>query len=59
MVNGAKEKGLENAFWFDNQEALVDKIEEIAQSGDVLVFKASRAMHLENVISELYKRWES
>ena len=59
MVNRAKEKGLENAFWFDNQEALVDKIEEIAQSGDVLVFKASRAMHLENVISELYKRWES
>ncbi len=59
IVNGAKEKGLENAFWFDNQEALVDKIEEIAQSGDVLVFKASRAMHLENVISELYKRWES
>ena len=58
-VNGAKSKGMKNAFWLENQDALVDKIEEIAESGDVIVFKASRAMHLENVISELYKRWES
>lgn len=58
-INGAKANGMENAFWFETQEELVDKIDEIAESGDVIVFKASRAMHLENVISELYKRWES
>ncbi|MDE5670793.1 MAG: UDP-N-acetylmuramoyl-tripeptide--D-alanyl-D-alanine ligase, partial [Eubacterium sp.] len=43
MVNRAKEKGLKNAIWFENQEALIDKIEEIAENGDVIVFKASRA----------------
>lgn len=59
MVNGAKEKGMKNAFWFENQEDLIHKIESITEGGDVIVFKASRAMHLENVISELYKRWES
>lgn len=59
MVKGAKAKGMKNAFWFENQEDLIHKIESITESGDVIVFKASRAMHLENVISELYKRWES
>ncbi|MDE5604163.1 MAG: UDP-N-acetylmuramoyl-tripeptide--D-alanyl-D-alanine ligase [Eubacterium sp.] len=59
IINGAKASGMQNAFWFENQEALVDKLFEITESGDVLVFKASRAMHLESVISELYKRWES
>ena len=59
IIKGAKENGLSNAYWLESKEALIDKIYEIAENGDVIVFKASRAMHLEEAISELYKRWES
>ena len=57
-VDGAKANGLQNAFIFDTKEALADKIFELAESSDVIVFKASRGMHLEDVITELYKRWK-
>lgn len=58
IVEGAKAKGLENAYLFDTKEALCDKLSDLAESGDVIIFKASRGMHLEDVISELYKRWK-
>ena len=57
-VEGAKANGLQNALLFDTKEALADKIFELAESSDVIVFKASRGMHLEDVITELYKRWK-
>ncbi len=57
-VSGAKENGLANAFLFESKEALTEKLFETAQKGDAVLFKASRGMHLEDVISEIYKRWE-
>ncbi|MCH5316974.1 MAG: UDP-N-acetylmuramoyl-tripeptide--D-alanyl-D-alanine ligase [Eubacterium sp.] len=58
IIDGAKANGLENAFLFETKEALADKIYELAESSDAIVFKASRGMHLEDVITELYKRWK-
>ena len=57
-VEGARAKGLETAYLFDTKEELCDKLYGIAESGDVVIFKASRGMRLEDVISELYKRWK-
>ena len=57
-VRGAKENGLANSFLFDSKEALTNKLFELAQKGDAVLFKASRGMHLEDVISEIYKRWD-
>lgn len=59
IVEGAKSKHLKNAYLFENKADLTDKLYEIAEKGDAVVFKASRGMHLEDVIFEIYKRWES
>ena len=47
-----------NAYLFDSKQSLTDKLFEIAEKGDAVLFKASRGMKLEEVISEIYKRWE-
>ena len=57
-VSSAKLNGLENAFHFDSKQALCDKLLEITQSGDAVLFKGSRGMKLEEVISCVYTRWE-
>ena len=59
IVDGAKDNGLKNAYLFDSKQSLTDKLFEITQKGDAVLFKASRGMKLEEVISEIYKRWES
>lgn len=58
IVNGAKENGLKNAYLFEDKGKLADKLFEISNKGDAVLFKASRGMKLEDVISEIYKRWE-
>lgn len=58
IVDGARENGLTNAFLFESKEQLADKLYEITEKGDVVIFKASRGMKLEDVISTIYKRWE-
>lgn len=58
IIQGAKAGGLKNAFLFDSKERLTEKLHETAQKGDAVVFKASRGMKLEEVISSIYKRWE-
>lgn len=58
IVDGARDNGLLNAYLFDSKQSLTDKLFEIAEKGDVVLFKASRGMKLEEVISEIYKRWE-
>ncbi|MDE6155332.1 MAG: UDP-N-acetylmuramoyl-tripeptide--D-alanyl-D-alanine ligase, partial [Eubacterium sp.] len=52
--SSAKENGLENAFHFDSKEELADKLLEILQTGDAVIFKASRGMKLEDVIHNVY-----
>lgn len=59
IVDGAKSSGVANAFLFDDKEALTKKLAEITEKGDAVLFKASRGMKLEDVISKIYKRWES
>lgn len=57
-VSSAKQNGLQNAFHFDSKQSLCDMLLEITQSGDAVLFKGSRGMRLEEVISCVYKRWE-
>ncbi len=59
IIDGAKSKNLKTAYLYNSKEALTDKLAELAETGDAVVFKASRGMHLEDVIFEIYKRWES
>lgn len=58
IVDGAKDNGFLNAYLFDSKQSLTDKLFEIAEKGDAVLFKASRGMKLEEVISKIYKRWE-
>ncbi len=58
IVNGAKSKNHKNAYLLDSKDSLIEKLFEIAESGDVVLFKASRGMHLEDVIKQIYKRWD-
>lgn len=50
MVAGAKEKGMERAFAFDDQPALVAALRQDAQKGDALLFKGSRGMRMEQAL---------
>lgn len=58
IVDGAKQSGMENAFYFDNKDELSNKLFELAHKGDAVIFKASRGMKLEDVINNVYDRWE-
>lgn len=58
IVDGAKENGMKNAFYFNNKEELSNKLFELANKGDAVIFKASRGMKLEDVINNVYDRWE-
>lgn len=57
-VSSAKELGVENAFLFSDKEELSNKLLEITKAGDVVLFKGSRGMKLEDVINTVYKGWE-
>ncbi|MDD6728347.1 MAG: UDP-N-acetylmuramoyl-tripeptide--D-alanyl-D-alanine ligase [Eubacteriales bacterium] len=57
IAQGAKNAGLKNAYHFDTKEQLADKLCEIAEPGDAVIFKASRGMKLEDVIHIVYDRW--
>lgn len=54
-ADGARSVGMENAFHYDNQEQLFEVLQSLLKPGDVVWFKASRGMRLEQVIEELYK----
>ena len=58
IVDVAKENGMKNAFYFNNKEELSNKLFELANKGDAVIFKASRGMKLEDVINNVYDRWE-
>ena len=57
-VSNAKEYGVENSYLFDDKESLAEKLFEIVEKDDVVIFKGSRGMKLEEVINSLYKRLE-
>lgn len=58
IVRGAKENNMQNAFYFDNKDELSNKLCSLANKGDAVIFKASRGMKLEDVINNVYDRWE-
>ena len=49
----AKELGMEKIFSFDNIEDAANKIEELQEMGDVILLKASNAMHFSNILKLL------
>ena len=51
MVAGAREKGMEHAYAFDDQTALVVALREDAKKGDALLFKGSRGMRMERALA--------
>lgn len=52
----AKEMGVEFAENFNSHEALTEKLSEFIKEGDAVIFKASRAMKLEDVMNPLYEK---
>ena len=40
----------------DSKDSLIEKLFEIAESGDVVLFKASRGMKLEEVFEIIYEK---
>lgn len=53
MLAGAA--GMENRRAFDSRDCLAEALKEAARPGDVLLFKASHGMHLEQVIETFLK----
>lgn len=52
----AKELGVEVAENFSSHEELVNRLSTFIEAGDAVLFKASRAMKLEDVIKPLYEK---
>lgn len=56
-LKGAEDAGLRIKEHFQDKKQLADRLEEMVQPGDGILFKASRGMKLEEVITDLYERW--
>ncbi len=52
----ARKRGVET-FAFDDKDALRETLKAYLQSGDVVLFKGSRGMKMEDVFQGLYKEW--
>lgn len=50
IAKGAKDAGLKNIFTTSTHEKAAEKILEIIQEGDTILFKASHGMHMEKII---------
>lgn len=57
-VKAAREAGLSDSWHFDTKEQLQNFLFDKAQSGDCVLFKASRRVKLEDIMTSIYKRWE-
>lgn len=56
--NKAKSLGMQCAYHFESKKELADKLFSLVEKGDVVIFKASRGMKLEEIIKDVYDRWE-
>ncbi len=54
-ADSAKKSGLENVFSYDDKTLLAEKLLSVLEDGDVVSFKASRGMRLEEVIKKIYE----
>lgn len=57
-VSAASDSGVENAVLFDDKQNLADALVQTVKSGDVVLFKGSRGMKLEDIMNNVYKEWE-
>lgn len=57
-VEGALAEGVSSAILFDDKNKLSDALCNLANEDDVILFKGSRGMKLEDVMNSVYKRWE-
>lgn len=53
-ARGARENGIENVLSFTDKSELTAKLLEMLSQGDAVLFKASRAMKLEDIIYSVY-----
>ena len=53
IAEGAMERGMTDVFAFDSKEAAAEHLKGIIQSGDAVLFKASRSMAFEEIIEAL------
>jgi len=53
-IDGAIEGGMERAAWFETKEELAEQLRRLRRTGDVIWFKASRGMKLEDVICAVF-----
>lgn len=54
-ADSARKAGLENVLVFSDKALLAERLLEILEEGDVVSFKASRGMRLEEVIKKIYE----
>ncbi len=55
IAEKAKELGINNSKYFSDKSEIVSYLKETIRKNDLLLFKASRGLKLEEVIEELYK----
>ena len=53
----AQNHGMEKVMHFSTNEQIVTYLEEILQSGDVILCKGSNALHMEGIINSLKEKW--
>jgi UDP-N-acetylmuramoyl-tripeptide--D-alanyl-D-alanine ligase len=53
IAEGAMERGMTDVFAFDSKDAAAEHLKGIIQSGDAVLFKASRSMAFEEIIEAL------
>lgn len=58
-VRGADKAGMERCCHYDSKERLAQELIKAVRTGDVIWFKASRGMRLEDVIQTLYGKGEN
>lgn len=52
MLLGAQEAGMGQAFHYSEQSRMAEQLKELVKPGDVLLFKGSRGMKMENVLEQ-------
>ena len=53
-VEGARERGMRDARFFQDKAELTEELADLVRAGDLVWFKASRGMKLENILKALY-----
>lgn len=57
IKKGAEESGAES-YWYNDKSQLTEYLKSILKENDMVLFKGSRSMKMEEIFRELYKEWE-